>query len=113
MARDGGVCNTCGKHYIYTAKDAGDALRRTLKTIQSKEQEPLLVIELDNETAVPKVFYKGKEITGKVRVSFDWATKDREPNSGGTKFNVEYHEVGHKDIVKKGVGLYRGKYALD
>jgi len=78
-----------------------------------EKKEPLLTIELQDETAVPKVFYEGKEITGKVRVSFDWITKGCEPNSGGTKYNIEHHETGHGDIVKKGLGLRRGKYALD
>jgi len=78
-----------------------------------KKKEPLLTIELQDETAVPKVFYEGKEITGKVRVSFDWLTNGMEPLSGGTKFNIEHCETGHKDLVKKGIGLRRGKYAID
>lgn len=112
MARDGGSCNICGKHYIHSSKDTGDALRRTLKTIQSREQN-LLVIELENETAVPKVFYNGEEITEKVRVSFDWITQQSEPWTGGTKFNIEHIELVNKNSVQKGIGLARGIYMND
>ncbi|MCM3396797.1 hypothetical protein M3638_02950 [Oceanobacillus profundus] len=75
--------------------------------------EPLLVIKLDNEIAVPKVFYEGKEITGKIRVSFDWETKTEEPGSGGVKYNVDYVEPVNGEVVRKGYGLARGKYAFD
>jgi len=112
-------CKGCGREYrcviardlihcVYCGK-AG-----TSKIMSNEEKkEPLLTIELQDESSVPKVFYEGKEITGKVRVSFDWLTKDAEPLSGGTKFNVEHHETGHGDIVKKGISLARGKHALD
>lgn len=80
--------------------------------VEGKSQ-PLLIIELQDETSVPKVFYEGEEITGKVRVLFDWVTEGAETLTGGTKYNIEYHEMGHEDIVKKGIGLCRGKYALD
>lgn len=81
--------------------------------INPDKKEPLLTIELQDETSVPKVFYEGKEITEKIRVSFGWITKDAEPLSGGTEFNVEYHEGGHGDLVKKRISLARGKHALD
>jgi len=76
-----------------------------------KTNEPLLVIELQNESSVPKVFYQGQEITDKVRVSFDWETKTDE--LGGTRYNIEHYESGHKIPTMKGYGLSRGKYALD
>ncbi|WP_153018032.1 hypothetical protein [Saccharococcus caldoxylosilyticus] len=38
----------------------------------------LLVIELDSYDSVPTVFYKGKQILGKVKVSFEWETGDGE-----------------------------------
>lgn len=101
VARDFRQCAHCGKEGTLNI------------TKNEPESKPLLTIELQDETAVPKVFYEGKEITGKVRVSFDWITKGCEPNSGGTKYNIEHHETGHGDIVKKELGLRRGKYALD
>lgn len=78
---------------------------------EKKSSEPLLVIELHDETAVPKVFYQGEEITGgKARISFDWETKTMELGSGGTNYNIEYAEVINKELVHKGIGLARGKY---
>jgi hypothetical protein len=38
----------------------------------------LLVIELDSYGSVPTVFYKGKQILGKVKMSFEWETDDAE-----------------------------------
>ncbi|MCM3792494.1 hypothetical protein M3690_04205 [Priestia megaterium] len=35
----------------------------------------LLTIELDNLDSVPKVFYKGEEITDKARIDFSWKTQ--------------------------------------
>lgn len=79
----------------------------------SKEEPPLLQIELENETAVPKVFYEGKEITRKVRVSLDWDTRKLKPDSGGARYNIEYADVVNGEPVQKGVGLARGKYLYD
>lgn len=39
------------------------------------EQPKLLVIELDTLEAVPKVIFKGEEITHKARVDFTWKSK--------------------------------------
>lgn len=75
--------------------------------------EPLLTIELQDETSVPKVFYKGEEIEYKTRVSFDWETEGCMPDSGGTKLNIEHLEANEQGPIKKGIGLYRGKYAHD
>ena len=103
MARDGGYCNCCGKHHIQSGVDYGTG----------KDSTSLLIIELQDETSVPKVFYEGEEITDKVRVSFDWITKGCMHGSGGTKFNIEHLEMGHNDLVRKGVGLCCGQYATD
>lgn len=72
--------------------------------------QPLLTIELENETSVPKVFYGGKEIEGKVRVSFDWVTRQSKPRSGGTEFNIEHIEVVDNNPIQKGIGLVSGIY---
>jgi len=37
--------------------------------------KPLLAIELETIDSVPKVYYKGEEITGKVHIGFAWATQ--------------------------------------
>lgn len=40
--------------------------------------EPLLKIELDEYTSVPRVYYKGERLDtkGLIRVRFDWETDD-------------------------------------
>lgn len=52
------------------------------------DHKPLLTIELESETAVPKVFYKGEEITGKRHVFFDWETDTTIP--GGLTYAIEH-----------------------
>ena len=79
---------------------------------EQKVKGNLLVIELRDETAVPKVFYEGEEITGKVRISFDWETKTEELGSGGTEYNIEYADAKDGEAIKKGIGLARGKYVF-
>lgn len=39
------------------------------------EQPKLLVIELDELTSIPKVIFKGEEVTSKTRIDFTWITK--------------------------------------
>ncbi|SFP65518.1 hypothetical protein SAMN05421839_1392 [Halolactibacillus halophilus] len=86
-----------------------DSLRYSPDSSSNKEN--LLVIELENETSVPKVFYEGEEVTLLRNIRFDWETQTNE--FGGTKYNIEHFEKVHNGIVRKGYGLARGKYALD
>jgi hypothetical protein len=57
----------------------------------------LLEIKLPDINSVPQVFYKGQEITKKVRVSFDWETNGPEipihPD-----INIEHVEKGSNDL---------------
>lgn len=82
-----------------------------LDNLKPEPIKPLLTIELQDEDSVPKVIYNGEEITGKVRVSFDWETKTEV--IGGTRYNIEHLDNSHKDPTVKGYGLARGKYAFD
>jgi len=76
-------------------------------------EEPLLLsIILRDESSVPTVYYKGVEITEKVRVSFDWSTREDTPNSGGIRYNIEHYEKENEELIRKGVGLARGKYTI-
>lgn len=79
MARDGGFCNCCGKHHIHSGVDFATG----------KDRTNLLIIELQDETSVPKVSYKGKEITSKANVNFDWDTKDAY-GLGGLTYGFEH-----------------------
>jgi len=56
---------------------------------------PLLTIELKDETSVPKVFYKGKELAGKTSINFAWITQKENPGVGGLYFEIAHYD---KDI---------------
>lgn len=72
----------------------GEELTRTIEQMKGAIRKGnLLVIELKDETSVPKVFYKGEEIELKQNISFDWDT-DTE-FMGGLSYAIE-HRV--KDI---------------
>lgn len=77
------------------------------------EVTPLLVIELENETAVPKVFYQGEEITRKTRVAFGWETKKADVESEGLMYDINYFEPVDGVTCRRGYGLRRGKYSFD
>ena len=55
-------------------------------------KEKLLVIELENETTAPKVFYNGEEITHLVHVGIDWDTATA--YSGGLTYAIEHAVIG-------------------
>ncbi|PGH81124.1 hypothetical protein CN899_21190 [Bacillus thuringiensis] len=63
-------------------------------------EEPLLQIVLSDINAVPNVIYKGEEIKGKARVSFDWAT-DGHRRKPGTYIYIKHVEDSKKRINKK------------
>lgn len=57
------------------------------------KRKPLLTIELENESSVPRVLYKGKEIEAKTHISFDWRTKKEERDStGGLDMRIEHYD---------------------
>lgn len=76
-------------------------------------REPLLTIELQDETSVPKVFYKGEEITAIVHVDFDWCTRSCEPLSGGMKLNIEHSDKKVKYPNVRQIAHKAGKFAFD
>ncbi|RDE19275.1 hypothetical protein [Parageobacillus thermoglucosidasius] len=67
-------------------------------------KDKLLVIELDEYGSVPRVFYKGEEITKKVRVSFDWRTKDGK-HLGLPNIEIEYGDYENGSPVCKAIKL--------
>ena len=70
-------------------RDVMDDLMRAYGVEPEPDPDPLLTIELESEIAVPKVFYKGEEVTSKIQINFDWSTKGLK-DPGGMKFNIEY-----------------------
>ncbi|EJP84657.1 hypothetical protein [Bacillus cereus] len=65
------VCPKCKGAFIDVWKLGGKY--KQSDDIKGKE-EPLLQIILPDINAVPTVLYKGEEIKGRIRVSFDWKT---------------------------------------
>lgn len=57
------------------------------------DNDKLLVIQLEDEASAPKVFYRGKEVTNKVHVSFDWDAENR-VSRGGLTYDIEHYESG-------------------
>lgn len=58
-----------------------------------------LSIQLDQLGSVPKVFYQGKEITGKVKVKFEWETQTDRPKPS-TLCPTIYIEHADKTLIE-------------
>lgn len=77
----------------------GEELTRTIEQMKGAiRKNNLLVIELKDETSVPKVFYKGEEISAKINVSFDWDTSDAH-SPGGLSYAIEHVETGSGQLT--------------
>lgn len=61
-------------------------------TVDGVKKTPLLTIELDSMGDVPKVFYRGEKIDGKVSVKFDWHTRDFN-RDGVSDFEIKHGEI--------------------
>ncbi|USK43734.1 hypothetical protein [Cytobacillus oceanisediminis] len=86
--RDAVICPRC----------EGPVIQKPFKPKQNDNySEPLLSITLDNEEAVPKVIYQGKEITHKQSVSFEWETDTCIP--GGLTYSIEHIDGDGKQPV--------------
>lgn len=108
-----GVCPKCNGAFVdiwcinkYTKND--------WKPNKNVQESNFLTIELQDKTSVPKVFYKGEEITSKVKVQFDWET--RTESVGGCKIHIEHYEDGKeggaKEISSRTIVHKTGKYLL-
>lgn len=62
-----------------------------LKELKEQKKDKYLVIELGELGDVPKVFYKGEEVTKKEFINFQWMTKTDKP--GRTDIIVDYLET--------------------
>ncbi|MGQ4664986.1 hypothetical protein ACUIJN_03995 [Metabacillus halosaccharovorans] len=63
--------------------------------MKSIEQSPLLQITLEDINCVPTVYYNGEEIKSKIRVSFDWKTRDH------FDYNSPFIRVEYADVNKE------------
>ena len=88
--------NNCGAVLEYKMAIEGMDCPYCGGPVVPKQPKPLLTIELETETSVPKVIYKGEEITHKVNVAFDWDT-ETDTSMGGLTFAIEHLEKSGKD----------------
>jgi hypothetical protein len=51
-------------------------------------KQPLLTIEVMDMNSIPKVIYKGEDVTGKVSINYEWMTKGN--TSGKHSYELEY-----------------------
>src|SRR5690625_4632909 len=97
-------CKKCNETYEYRnasivfKKKCPHCIIGELEKVDSKP-EPLLTIELDDETSVPRVHYKGQELTGKASVFFDWDTDT--DVMGGLTYAIEHYESGSYPVSNR------------
>lgn len=104
MAKTYAKCNNCCREYrcmvardlIYCAYCGKEGALKIMSDEDKKE--PLLTIELEDETSVPKVFYKGKELTAKTSINFEWITQGAHPGIGGLDFKVAHYDKDIKSV---------------
>lgn len=78
-------CNYCG-----SVKEFASRERMEQYSCSCNKDKPLLVIELQDESSVPKVIYKGEEIKHKQNVFFDWDTGNSV--TGGLTYAIEHYQ---------------------
>lgn len=94
--------------YAEELKGVKDIPEGDLDNLMPEPIKPLLVIELESETSVPKVFYQGEEITGRKQIEFGWKTKRGYEGTGGMKIYIEYAD---KEAPTTRIeGMERGEY---
>jgi len=74
-------------------------------------RKPLLTIELQDESSVPVVTYKGEKIMLKKNIQFDWET-GTDTDMGGLEYVIEYHETGNEKPTVNRIERRVGENAL-
>jgi len=78
-------CGFCGDEKVFMHEEEAINYKCDCK-------RPLLTIELEDETSVPKVIYKGEELTSKKKVKFEWETQREHAGTGGVNFWIEHFD---------------------
>lgn len=66
----------------------------TSNILSGKDKQPLLTLELQDESSVPTVHYKGERIQHARNITLDWDTDKDVP--GGMSYSIEHIEKGNR-----------------
>lgn len=80
---------SCKKNIQVVSKKEHEEIHQGIDWASGKDINSLLVIELEDETSVPKVFYKGEEIKNKQNIFLDWDS-ETDTDHGGLSYAVEH-----------------------
>lgn len=105
-------CDKCGKEHNYqipiTDFKCNYCNNKTFHLLKDYQREEgcqridrLLTIELEDETSIPKVFYKGQEVTNRIEVKLHWKTQKVHPGTGGMEYHIEYADKEKQTIQVK------------
>ncbi|NRF01177.1 oxidoreductase [Bacillus subtilis] len=72
----------------------------------------LLTIELTDEQSIPRIIYKGEDITALVAVDFEWRTRDAD-QIGSTYFRIKHANTNVKKPVVETKELCVGEKACE
>ncbi|WP_242517106.1 MULTISPECIES: hypothetical protein [unclassified Bacillus (in: firmicutes)] len=70
----------------------------------------LLTIELTDEQSIPRIVYKGEDVTALIAVDFEWSTRD-DKQIGSTYFRIKHANIGSKKPVVETKELAVGERA--
>lgn len=90
--------------FLKAAQREARKASQALKELEEQKRDNYLVITLDELGSVPRVFYKGEEITKKEFVNFQWTT--RTDVYGSTDVIIDYYEESKNEqslIEKKSI----------
>ncbi|MFL0489218.1 hypothetical protein ACH0CQ_06105 [Bacillus sp. 179-I 2A5 NHS] len=97
-AEQKGYDNGCAKGFKFGYEEGHKS--GAIHKQSNDNEEPLLQIVQTDINAVPVVLYKGEEIKGKVRISFDWKT-DGYYHKSGPYIHIEHVDDSNKCINTK------------
>ncbi|MBD8005832.1 hypothetical protein [Bacillus norwichensis] len=83
--------------FLKAAQREARKATQALKELEDQKRDKYLVITLDELGGVPRVFYKGEEITMKEFINFQWTT--RTDVYGSTDIIIDYYDKPTKEKV--------------
>lgn len=97
-------CSEALKGIKAITREAKNATAALKELDEVRRETKLLLIELDTEVAIPKIFYEGKRIEHLVDVELNWRTKTDKP--GYTRLKVDHYKengLGYPELNRIGI----------